>query len=90
MKSCISDAALFYKQLRNTLERMCATYVYDTLHADSNDYQKLTKKTEERFKCKVRKWDKVQFAVQKIEKHDNMVVTHQKCCIPKFNKPTYK
>lgn len=36
--SCISDAAMFYKALRQQLIRMFATYVDETLHSECDNY----------------------------------------------------
>ena len=39
MKSTISDTALFYKTLGENLIGICATYVEDTLHAGTKEYE---------------------------------------------------
>lgn len=38
MRTCISDAALFYKKLGEALIGLCATYVDDTLHVGNKEY----------------------------------------------------
>lgn len=52
MKTWISDAALCYKMLEDTLVGLCATYVDDTLHTGNERYAGLCKETEKNFKCK--------------------------------------
>lgn len=90
MKSCVSDTELSYKKLGSTLEGMCALFVDDTIHEGSKGYQTLTKKTGERFMWKEREWDKLKFAGQQIEQHDDMFSIHQKNYILKLQKLTYK
>ena len=75
MEFCISDASLYYKTVQNKLIGICATYVDDTLHAGTEDYSKICAKTEERFKCKKREWDKTQFAGVQIDS----LKDHLKC-----------
>ncbi len=71
MNTGISDAALFYKKLGEKLIGLCANYVDDTLHAGTEEYAKLCNKTEEKFKCKEREWDNVQFAGVQVETKKN-------------------
>ena len=90
MKSCISDAALFYKKLGTELMGLCSTYVDDTLHAGTDEYSDLCKKTETKFKCKNREYDNTQFAGLQIEKATNGFEVHQKQYIQKLNTLNYK
>lgn len=54
LKTCIADALLFFKKLREKLIGLCGIYVDDTLHAGIEEYSKLRIKTEETFNSKTR------------------------------------
>ena len=86
MESAISDAALFYKKLGEELIGTCATYVDDSLHAGNEKYQEITKITEEKFKCKNREYDDLQFSGLEIETKNNEFCAHQKRYISKLKR----
>lgn len=77
MRSCLSDAALFFKSFGNKLAGICSTYVDDTLHAGNEKYCECSKFTEKKFQCKRRDWDKLQFASVQIEKTIEGFQVHQ-------------
>lgn len=77
MKSCISDAALFYEQLRRELDWSYASYVDDKLQAETQFYEQLCKKIEATFRCKKRKYNPVQLAGLYVKHKEDIFVIHQ-------------
>lgn len=84
MKNCITDTALFYKSSEAGLAGLCTTYVDDALYAGNKTFEETTKKTEQKFKCKKREYDNLQFSGLKIETKENMFLVHQKSYISKL------
>lgn len=54
MKSCFSDAAIFFEKIADNLPGSCATYVSDALHAVDTKYSYEIKATEAKLRCKLR------------------------------------
>lgn len=84
MKNVLGDAALFFKSVGGKLSGLCATYVDDSLHAGDKAYCNLAKVTEEKFECKPREYDKMQFSGGEIEKWEDGFHTHQMRYISKL------
>ena len=84
MKSTLRDEAVFYKMMKNSLAGLCATYVDDILQAGNEEFSQLMKKTEEKFQCKSRDYDNVQFAGIEVESKDNGFDVPQKSYLSKL------
>lgn len=78
MNRRIFDRALFFKKDENCLHGLCANYVYNTLHAGTERNSDNCKRTEKLFECKLREWNKSQFAGLKSKKHVNGFLVFQR------------
>lgn len=67
MRPCISDAALFFKEIHAHLSGLIGTYVDDTIGAGNSQFREKSKVTEQRFESKKREEGNFKFAGIKIE-----------------------
>ena len=84
MKACVTDAAFFFKRIREELARLYATYVDDCLQAGTDEFCQPAKCVERKSKCRPRDYGQVQFAGIKIESTPNELQVHQKHYISKI------
>jgi Reverse transcriptase (RNA-dependent DNA polymerase) len=84
MESTIDDTALLFKRKGDKLIGLCASYVDDTLQAGNSDFIKLSEQTINKFKCRPREWNNVQFAGVEIESKDSEIIMHQRRYISKL------
>ena len=86
MTRTTGDGAFFFKCIRDKLDVLCITYVDDALQAGIKDYSDLAHKTEEKFKCKGRAYEKFNFVGVQVEKKDSEYMIHQTSYIRKIDK----
>ena len=86
MKASVTDAAFFFKRVKEKLTGLYATYVDDCLQAGTEEFCHQAKCVERKFKCRPRDYDKVQFAGIKIESTPNKFQVHQRHYISKIKK----
>ena len=86
MKASVTDAAFFFKRVKEKLTGLCATYVNDCLQAGTEEFSHQAKCVERKFKCRPRDYDKVQSAGIKIESTLNGFQVHQRHNISKIKK----
>ena len=77
MKPTTLDPALYAKKMHEKLKGLCATCVDDTLQAGDKEYQEMTKMTLEKFKCRERGFDNVQFSGVEIDSYPDEFRVHQ-------------
>lgn len=77
---------MLYKYNNEDLIRICATYVYDTLHAVNKEYIKEIELTEQKFHCKSRLWNNIKFTGLQIKQIDSIWAVHQKRYIDRLQK----
>lgn len=75
MTGTTGDGA-FFKCMRDKLDGMCIAYVDDALQEGTKEYSNIAHKTEERFKCKGRAHDKINFVGVQVEKNDSKYMFH--------------
>lgn len=61
----------FFKSFGENLIELCDTYVDYSLYVFNPAYFQMSRLTKEKFKCKPREWDEVQFAGVQIGKLAN-------------------
>jgi hypothetical protein len=64
LETTVNDPALFFKDVDEKLEGLCATYVDDSLTAGSPGFLSQTTLTERKFELKPRKFDNVTYRCQ--------------------------
>ena len=84
MKTTLGGGDLFYTTMENFLSGLRATFVAEILQAGNDGFSDLVKKTEEKFQCKSRNYDNVQFAGIEIETNENGFHVHQKSYLSKL------
>lgn len=77
IKSSVSHDELFCKHIGNTLNGICATYVYDTLHIGDEKYFQICQEAEYQYKWKSRELDKIQFLGLQIDYNDYLRIIHK-------------
>ena len=94
MTGTTGDGAFLFQCIRDKLNRMCITYVDDALQASTKEYSDLAHKTDEKFKCKVRTYDKFNSIRVQVEKNNSEYMNHQTSYIRMIEKllntATYK
>ena len=71
MTRTTGDGAFFFKCIRDKLDGMYINYIDDVLQTGTKEYSDLAHKTEEKFKCKGRAYDKFNFVGVQVEKKDS-------------------
>jgi hypothetical protein len=67
MESTTGDPALFFKNIQEKLDGLCATYVDDALQAGDQKFVELSELSQRRFQCRPRDWNNFQFVGVEIE-----------------------
>jgi Reverse transcriptase (RNA-dependent DNA polymerase) len=84
-KQTVGYPAIFFKMLDRKLQRMCATYVDDALHAGNKVYERIAEKTMKRTKCRNKEMDNVTFAGVEIYTGIDGFQLHQQRYISTFD-----
>jgi Reverse transcriptase (RNA-dependent DNA polymerase) len=77
MESTTGDPDFLFKRKGGKLIGLCAAYVDDTLQAGNSDFIKLSEQSINKFQCRPREWNNVQFAGVEIESKESEIIMHQ-------------
>jgi hypothetical protein len=84
MESTIGDPDLLFKRKGDKLMDLCAGYVDDTLQAGNSDFIILSEQAINKFQCRPRERNNLQFAGVKIESEESEIIIHQRRYVSKF------